>query len=114
MICDIDVIVLRRMFDYIGHLMRIVTDKPRHLTGQIIKYKCCGFTQALTDVVGHQGRVGRHTPWSWKRQYHKYFHDQGLDWKIITRQKDEWNKHRKEWIKYMLKSRSVAANFGRL
>ena len=35
---DLDVYVLRRLYDYPGHLVRILADQPNHLTGRVMKY----------------------------------------------------------------------------
>ena len=34
--------------------MRIVDDRPSHLTGKLIEFRCAEFTDALKEIVGHQ------------------------------------------------------------
>ena len=101
----IDYYVLKRMYDYTGHLMRVLAENPRHLTGMLIQFRDAQFKQDMTDVIGHQGHKGRVAPWCWERQYHTFFHMLGESWQEVAKDKEHWLKHREDWISYMIRGR---------
>ena len=109
---DIDVYVLGRMFDYTGHLMRLVARNPLHLTGLVLKFRDSMWKDAHTVLAGHQGHPGRISPWCWERQYHSYFRAHGLCWQDISVDKAAWNSHKKAWIRQMLGSKASSSNYG--
>ncbi len=55
----IDVYILGRMYDYAGHLIRVLHENPRHLTGFVLGYLDAEWKEALSEVVGHQGHLDR-------------------------------------------------------
>ena len=111
-LASIDVHVLGRMFDYTGHLLRAVETNPGHLTGQIVALRDAQWKRMMTEEVGHQGHPGRINPWNWEYQYHVIFVRQGLEWKDVPQDRDEWRSHRQDWIRHMLGRRAHTAIHG--
>ena len=89
----IDHYVLKRMYDYTGHLVRVLAENPRHLTGMLLQFRDAQFKEAMTGVLGHQGHAGRFAPWCWERQYHAFFHHLGERWQDRARDKEQWHNH---------------------
>ena len=103
----IDRYVLKRMYDCTGHLVRVLDENPRHLTGMLLQFRDAQWKEAMTEVIGHQGHSGRVAPWCWERQYHAFFHYLGERWQDVARDKAQWKNHREEWISYMIRGRAV-------
>ena len=103
----IDHYVLKRMYDYTGHLVRVLDENPRHLTGMLLQFRDAQWKEAMTEVIGHQGHSGRVAPWCWERQYHAFFHYLGERWQDIARDKAQWKNHREQWISYMIRGRAA-------
>jgi len=109
---DVDVYILKRMYDYTGHLARIVRDKPEHLTGKLLGYRDAEWKNALMQVVGHQGHKGRFSPWSWERQYDSFFRSKGHSWRDVARDRELWQSFRSQWMRHMLGSKAANSRFG--
>ena len=60
---DIDIYVLKHMYDYAGHLARVADNGPRHLTSQVLSFRDAQWRQTMTTLYGHQGHHGRVAPW---------------------------------------------------
>ena len=63
-------------------------------------------------ALGHQVHRGRVSPWSWERQYHSYFTQQGLIWQDVAADKESWAAHKEDWIRFLMGCRSASAFFG--
>ena len=115
---DVDIYIyiyiLKRMYDYTGHLVRIVRDKPEHFTGKLLGYRDAEWKDALMQVVGHQGHKGRFSPWSWERQYDSFFRSKGHSWRDVACDRELWHSFRSQWIRYMLGCRAANSRFGAL
>ena len=109
-ILPIDAYILKRMYDYAGHLVRVSARDPQHLTGAVLGFMDAQFKDALTAVIGHQGHNGRFSPWNWERQYHSFFNRKGMSWKDVAKDREEWQKHRDDWIESMRGGRAAASN----
>ena len=101
----IDRYVLKRMYDYTGHLMRVLAENPMHLTGMLVQFRDAQYKQDMTDVIHHQGHPGRFAPWCWERQYHTFFAMLGERWQDVAQDKTKWLQHRADWISYMIRGR---------
>ena len=110
---DMDVLILSRMYDYVGHLLRSIDRNPEHLTSHLIMFRDIDWKIAMTVVAGHQGHSGRVAPWNLEFQYHAYFWQHEMHWKAAAMNKETWQKHRKPWIKHMLRGRSDSSRFGK-
>ena len=113
-LADVDVYVLKRMYDYTGHLPRVIKDKPDHLTGKVIAYKDAEWKSALTQVLGHQGHKGRFSPWDWERQCGALFRLVNRHWKLVAVDRVLWRELRPQWLRYMLGGRVVNSRMGSL
>ena len=109
---DLDVYVLARMYEYVGHLIRVIRREPAHLTGKLIDFRDSDWKEYLTETAGSQGHPARFHPWNWEYQYHSYFRKLGKSWKDAAQQKQEWRAHRRPWIEHMLGKSASNANYG--
>ena len=113
-LADVDVYVLKRMYDYAGHLMRTNKDKPDHLTGKVPAHRDAEWKAALRQVVGHQGHEGRFSPWNWERQCDAVFRQVNRHWKLVAVDKEQWQEFRPKWLRYMLGSKNTNSRMGTL
>ena len=111
---DIDVYVLKRMYDYVGHLTRAVHVNPGHLTGLVMTFRAADWKYAMSTAVGHQGHRGRVAPWTWERQYSSYYNSIGISWREAAKDRQMWQLHRRPWLEAMLGRRVAATNMGDL
>ena len=87
------------MFDYAGHLIRVVAGKPWHLTGPVVKYRNTAWKTAMAAVVAHQWHPARHAPWNQEHRFHAYF--RGID---LVRTDVAMHRDRKERMRFVLES----------
>ena len=92
-----DAYVLGRLYDYAGHLARAIQANPGHLTGIALDFRDAEWKRTMTEVIGHQGHPGRFSPWRWERQFSSYFQLEGLLWKEVAIDRDEWLSHKMAW-----------------
>ena len=106
---DLHALVLGRMYDYTGHLVRVAQREPGHLTGKVLHFRGAAWKRQMVEMFGHQGHPGRFAPWNWERQYDHFFAQRGILWIEIAANKAGWNSYREVWIEQMMGSRGARA-----
>ena len=64
-LADMDLHVLSRMYDHVGHTVRSTRRVDVHLTGAMMNFRDSGWKKMMTLIAGHQGHNGRVHPWNW-------------------------------------------------
>ena len=98
-ILDFDAYILGRMYDYVGHVVRMGMRDGDFLPCVALRHRdkaCCREQQELIGTQEHQGRVA---PWMHEQQFVPFFDAVGLDWKDAAASKQHWLKHRAAWVK---------------
>ena len=111
---DVDVHVLGRMYDYVGHVVRAGDREQLHLPYLFLKFRDEEWRQQSQAVVGHQQHKGRTPPWTWEYMYSKHFKSKSLNWQQVASNSDDWKSHKCAWIHSMLGSSAERSALGRL
>ena len=98
---DLDAVVLGRMYDFIGHVIRMGQREGTFLPYIALCHRDKHWCLEHARIMGHQGHSGRISPWTHERQFYEYFASKDLNWKEVAADKDSWTKHKKSWSQHI-------------
>jgi len=70
---DLDATVLRRQFEWAGHLVRRTVEDPARLSAIVLNFFNEDTRNTNRDLVGRMGWGGRVNPWSYENQFVGFF-----------------------------------------
>ena len=97
-IMDLDAYVLGRMYDFVGHVIRMGNREPNFLPYIAMCHRDKAWCQQHQDIIRHQGHPGRVHPWTHEKAYHDYFSNIHLEWKQVALDKTLWFSHKNHWL----------------
>ena len=77
---DLDAYVLGRMYDYMGHVVRMGARDKQFLPHLALCHRDKSRCLQHQEIIGHQGHAKRVLPWTHERPYYDYFSGHSLDW----------------------------------
>ena len=100
-----EVFVLRRLYNWAGHVARLQQQEPRRLTSRVLAFRCCRALEAHAFLTGGwQGHSGRYYVHNWERQFHDFFVKEDVDWDIVAMNKKTWNAKLSGWSRWKMKA----------
>ena len=99
-ITDLDAYVLGRMYDFVGHVIRMGCREPNFLPCVALRHRDKEWCLQRQEIMGSQGHHGRVHPWTHEKQFLDYFTRCDLNWKQVAQNKEEWQSHRKHWLTF--------------
>ena len=80
---------------------------------KFVKFRDEAWRTASALTVGHQQHPSRTPPWTWEYMFSRYYKTEGENWQEIALNKQDWNLHKKSWIKMMIGGTKVI-EFGKV
>jgi len=96
---DLDALVLKRQYTFIGHACRFAIENPTSLLGATLSYRNEHCRNNNRDNFGRMGFPGKVAPWNQEFQFQKYFRERGLVWQDVAADRRLWRRHMFPWIK---------------
>jgi hypothetical protein len=99
-IVDLDIIVIRRMFSWLGHLVRVGRAQPDRLINIVLDFYSRQELVRNRVAEGHMGHPGRFSPWTYEGQFDQFFSATNQYWTDTAIDRTLWKSFTEAFVKH--------------
>ena len=100
---DLDVLALKRLYSYSGHIARQSKLESGLLLSRVLVWNCHAAASSNVRRSGdRQGFCTRFCPWHWENQLVRFFRTHDLNWMEVAMDKQRWRSFESSWLAFRL------------